>query len=172
VQFNEAQPRSRFDGIHLDIEPHQRAENKGPGNLQFLPGLIETFHGVDAIAKPAHLTVNADIPNKLLKGDAAQRQALLLSVDRVTLMLYELSGPDDGKSPESKVMKLQNAAQRYLAMAYEGLDDPELARMVIALRTADYREQIPAMLQTLDDRQGANPRYLGWARHCYNDLLK
>ena len=172
VQFNAAQPRSRFDGIHLDIEPHQRAENKGAGNLQFLPGLTETFRGVRAIAGPAHLTVNADIPNKLLKGDAAQRQALLTSVDRVTLMLYELSSPDDGKSTESKVMKLQNAAQRYLAMAYEGLADPKLARMVIALRTADYRERLPAMLQTLEERQSANPRYLGWARHCYNDLVK
>ena len=173
VQFNEVQPdRNRFDGIHLDIEPHQRAENKGPGNLQFLPGLIETFHGVHAIAAPAHLTVNADIPNKLLKGDATQRQALLTSVDCVTLMLYELSSPEDAQSAESKVMKLQSAAQRYLAMAYEGLDDPRLARMVIALRTADYREQLPAMLKTLDERQGVNPRYLGWARHCYNDLLK
>jgi hypothetical protein len=44
--------------------------------------------------------------------------------------------------------------------------------MVIALRTADYRERLPAMLQTLDERQHANARYLGWAWHCYNDLLK
>jgi len=173
VQFNETQPApNRFDGIHLDVEPHQRAENKGPGNLQFLPGLIETFHGVHTIAAPAHLIVNADIPNKLLKGDAAQRQALFTSVDRVTLMLYELSSPDDGKSQESKVLKLQHAAERYLAIAYEGLDDPKLAGMVIALRTADYRERLPKMLETLDERQGTHPHYLGWASHCYNDHLK
>lgn len=172
VQFNETHPKCRFDGIHLDIEPHQRAENKGPGNLQFLAGLLETFRGIQAIAGPAHLTVNADIPNKLLKGDAAQRRSLLTSVDRVTLMLYELSSPDDGKSNESKVEKLKHAAERYLGMAYEGLEDPKLARMVVALRTADYRDQIPDMLKTLDERRSASPRYLGWAWHCYNDVLK
>jgi len=172
VDFNAAQPRSHFDGIHLDVEPHQRPENKGPGNLQFLAGLIETFRGVHAIAAPAHLIVNADIPNKLLKGDAAQRQALLTSVDRVTLMLYELSSPDDGKSQESKVLKLQHAAERYLAMTYEGLEAPNLAGMIIALRTPDYREHLPEMLKTLDERQSANPHYLGWASHCYNDHLK
>jgi hypothetical protein len=172
VEFNEAQPRNRFDGIHLDIEPHQRAENKGAGNLQFLPGLIEAFRAIRAIAAPAHLTVNADIPNKLLKGDDAQRRDLLTSVDRVTLMLYELSSPDDGKSGASKVTKLEAAAQRYLSMAYAGLDNPKLAGMVIALRTADYREQVPTMLKCLDERQGSQPRYLGWAWHCYNDLLK
>ena len=38
IQFNQRQP-DRFDGIHLDIEPQQRPENKGPCNLRFLPGL-------------------------------------------------------------------------------------------------------------------------------------
>jgi hypothetical protein len=172
VRFNEVQPRNRFDGIHLDIEPQQRAENKGAGNLQFLPGLIEAFRAIRAIAAPAHLTVNADIPNKLLKGDIAQRRDLLTSVDRVTLMLYELSGPDDGKSDTSKISKLEAAAQRYLSIAYDGLGDPKLAGMVVALRTADYREQLPTMLKSLDEHQGSQPRYLGWAWHCYNDLLK
>jgi hypothetical protein len=116
--------------------------------------------------------VNADIPNKLLKGDAAQREALLTSVDRVTLMLYELSSPNDGQSNDAKTLKLQHAAERYLGLAYEGLNDSNLAPMVIALRTADYREQLPAMLKTLDDRQRANPHYIGWAWHCYNDVLK
>lgn len=171
VQFNEAQPaQRRFDGIHLDVEPHQREENKGSGNLQFLPGLVETFRGVRAVAGAAHLTVNADIPNKLLKSDAAQRQALLSSVDRVTLMLYELNNPNDGQSNHAKALKLQHAAERYLGMAYDGLKGPNLAPMVVALRTADYGEQLPAMLKTLDERQRANPHYLGWAWHCYNDL--
>ena len=173
VQFNAGQPQTNhFDGIHLDIEPHQRPENKGAGNLQFLPGLVETFREIRDIAAPAHLTVNADIPNKLLKGEATQRRDLLSSVDRVTLMLYELSNPDDGKSDAAKDLKLQSAAERYLSMAYAGLDDPKLAGMIIALRTADYREQLPAMLKSLEEHQGAQPHYLGWAWHCYNDLLK
>lgn len=172
VAFNEAQPQTRFDGIHLDIEPHQRAENKGPGNLRFLVGLVETFRGVHAIAAPAHLIVNADIPNKVLKGDLEQRKALLTSVDRLTLMLYELSSPDVGKSDESKAQRLQSAAERYLSMTYNGLNEPGLAPMIIALRTPDYREKLASMLKTLDERQAARPHYRGWAWHCYNDQLK
>jgi hypothetical protein len=43
--------------------------------------------------------------------------------------------------------------------------------MVIALRTPDYGELIPQMLTNLDDANRANPHYLGWARHSYNDYL-
>ena len=171
VEFNAAHPQSAFDGIHLDIEPHQRAENKGPGNLQFLPGLIETFRGIKAIAAPAHLIVNADIPNKVLKGDAAQRHALLTSVDRLTLMLYELTSPEKPGSDEAKSAQLKRAADRYLAMTYDGLDDAHLAGMVIALRTADYETHLPAMLHSLDTNQSATPHYLGWGWHAYNDVL-
>ncbi|HSI10945.1 MAG TPA: hypothetical protein VK961_02825 [Chthoniobacter sp.] len=173
VQFNETQPpETRFDGIHLDIEPHQRPENKGPGNLQFLAGLVETFRGVRDIAAPAHLIVNADIPNKVLKGDPAQRQALLISVDRLTLMLYELTSPEKPGSEEAKAAQLQRAAERYLTMTYDSLNDAHLASMVIALRTADYQSHLPAMLQSLDTNQSAKPHYLGWAWHAYNDGLK
>jgi hypothetical protein len=64
VQFNQENRKARFDGIHLDIEPHQRPENKGEGNLRFLANLVETFRAVRAITEPAKLTLNVDIPNK------------------------------------------------------------------------------------------------------------
>ena len=60
IQFNEHE-RDRFDSIHLDIEPQQRPENKGAGNLRFLPGLVDAYRAVLAAAEPAHLMVNADI---------------------------------------------------------------------------------------------------------------
>ena len=41
----------------------------------------------------------------------------------------------------------------------------------VALRTPDYRELLPAMLNTLDETLGENPHYLGWARQSYNDTL-
>ena len=100
IQFNQRHKQARFDGIHLDIEPQQRPENKGPGNLRFLPGLADAYRAVCATAIPAGLTVNADIQNKLLKGDLEQRKMLLSSVPRVTLMMYELSSPTDGETPE------------------------------------------------------------------------
>jgi hypothetical protein len=171
LEFNRKHPASKFDGIHLDIEPQQRPENKGPGNLRFLPGLAEAFRAVRAITDPAGLTLNADIQNKLLKGDAAQRKMLLSAVPRVTLMMYELSNPSDGDSPEQKADKAAKASQKFLAMAYDGLNDRNLAKMSIALRTPDYGDLLPQMLKALDQANRANPHYLGWARHSYNDHL-
>jgi hypothetical protein len=171
VQFNQRHPADPFDGIHLDIEPHQREENKGAGNLKFLPDLVETFREVRALAEPAGLMVNADIPNKLLKGDLAERRMLFSSVPRVTLMLYEISSPNDGKSAAEKNERLRKLSEKYMAMAYEGLTDSNLARMGIALRTPDYGELLPEMLKTLDADFRENPHYLGWARHSYNDWL-
>ncbi len=46
VLSNRQHPKQRYDGIHLDIEPHQRAENKGADNLGFLPDLVETYRAV------------------------------------------------------------------------------------------------------------------------------
>jgi len=171
LEFNRKHPAAKFDGIHLDVEPQQRPENKGPGNLRFLPGLTEAFRQVRAITEPAGLTLNADIQNKLLKGDAAQRKMLLSAVPRVTLMMYELSSPNDGETPEQKADKAAQASQKFLTMAYEGLNDLNLAKMAIALRTPDYGELLPQMLNALDQANRANPHYLGWARHSYNDHL-
>jgi len=170
VHFNQKHSANRFDGLHLDVEPQQRPENKGRGNLQFLPDLVDTFHAVVAIADPAGLTVNVDVQNKVLKGDLNQRRMLLSAIPRVTLMMYELTGPHDGASAEQKADQVQKASQNYLDIAFKGLGDSNLARMAIALRTADYGDLLPLMLKKLDDANQANPHYLGWARHSYNDV--
>ena len=172
IAFNRGHEGSRFDGIHLDIEPQQRPENKGAGNLGFLPNLMDAFRAVRAVAEPAQMTVNADIQNKLLKGDAAQRQRLLSSVPRLTLMMYELSSPGDGQTAQQKAEKAATASEKFLEMAYAGLPARGLARMAIALRTQDYGNLLPQMLRRLDEANRGNPRYLGWARHSYNDVIK
>ena len=132
---------------------------------------MEAYSAVLAVAKPARLMVNADIQNKLLKGDLAQRRMLLSSLPRLTLMLYELSSPNDGNSVEQKTEKLRTASQKFLDMAYEGSSDQNVAKMVIGLRTPDYGELLPAMLKTLDETNRTNPHYAGWARHSYNDAV-
>jgi hypothetical protein len=172
VQFNQKHSTDRFDGIHLDIEPQQRPENKGAGNLRFLPGLTDAFRAVRGVAEPAGMTVNADIQNKLLKGDHGQRRMLLTAAPRVTLMMYELSSPGDGASVQQKAEKVENESRKYLDMAYDGLNDASLASMAVALRTPDYGDLLPQMLKRLDDSNRANPHYLGSARHSYNDVLK
>lgn len=172
LQFNRQHPAQRFDGVHLDIEPQQRPENKGPGNLQFLPGLVQAYRAVRVLTDRAGLTLNADIQNKLLKGDLQQRRLLLSSVPRVTLMLYELSAPDDGTSSADKKDKLLQSSANFIKMAYQDLPGPDLAKMSIALRTPDYGALLPQMLAALDADNVGNPHYLGWARHSYNDVLK
>lgn len=172
LQFNDRHPAQRFDGIHLDIEPQQRQENKGPGNLRFLPGLVEAYRAVRDLAEPAGLTVNADIQNKLLKGDLQQRRMLLSALPRLTLMMYELSGAGDGDTLEKKSEKAQAASAKFLDMAYQGLGEARLASMVIGLRTPDYAEMLPQVLNSLDQANRTNPHYLGWARHSYNDALE
>jgi hypothetical protein len=169
LDFNQRHDADRFDGIHLDIEPHQRPENKGADNLRFLADLIQTFDAVRAQTDAAHLTLDADIPVKVLKADLDQRTKLFLSVSRITLMLYEIASPDDGQTPDQKADKLRKTADKYFAMAYDGIDDPHPAGMSIALRTADYLTLLPKMLASLDDSFRANPHYAGWARHSYND---
>jgi hypothetical protein len=171
VQFNRGHSKARFDGIHLDIEPQQRPENKGPGNLRFLPGLVAAYRAVRQLAEPAGLTVNADIQNKLLKGSPEERSMLLTALPRLTLMMYEVSSPNDGDTAENKAAKAREASEKYLTMAYQGLSDAHLAKMAIGLRTADYGDLSPAILKALDEANRANPHYLGWARHSYNDTL-
>jgi hypothetical protein len=171
VRFNQNHPKRHFDGIHLDVEPQQRPENKGAGNLRFLPGLVEAYRAVRQLAEQARLTVNADIQNKLLKGDMAQRKSLLSSLPRLTLMLYEVSSPNDGQSERQKAEKIQAASQKFLSMAYDGLQGANLATMVIGLRTPDYGQLLPGMLKAVDAANSNNPHYAGWARHSYNDSL-
>ena len=71
-----------------------------------------------------------------------------------------------------KAEKLRTESRKFLDMAYEGLNDPHLAKMVIGLRTPDYEELLPEMLKSLDDAHRGNSHYAGWARHSYGDYLK
>jgi hypothetical protein len=170
--YNRGHVHERFDGIHLDIEPQQRQENKGPGNLGFLPNLLDTYRAVRIVAEQNQMTVNADIPNKFLKGDVNQRQGLMSSLPRLTLMLYELSSPGDGESTAAQADKLRQASTRFIDMAYQGLNGGNLAKLAIGLRTPDYQQQLPNMLKLVQDTLSGNPHYLGWAWHSYNDTLQ
>ena len=171
VRFNQQNSANRFDGIHLDIEPQQRPENKGPGNLRFLPGLTQAFRAIRDVAEPAGMSVNADIQNKLLKGNVEQRKLLLSALPQFTLMMYELSSPNDGDDASKQTAKVRDASNKFLDMAYDGLSGQRLSRMVIGLRTPDYEGRLPTMLSALDESNQSNPHYAGWARHSYNDTL-
>src|SRR5580704_377156 len=162
LSYNRQHPHARFDGIHLDVEPQQRQENKGAGNLGFLANLVDTYRAVRALAEQNQMTVNADIANKYLKGDLGQRQALMSSLPRLTLMLYELSSPGDGESNAAQAEKLRQASGKFMDLAYQGLSGADLARLAIGLRDPDYGVQLPSMLKVVQEGLGGNPHFLGW----------
>jgi hypothetical protein len=170
LQFNRRAPGSDFDGIHLDIEPQQRMENKGSGNLGFVADLVDTYRAVRARVEPAGLTVNADIQMKLLKGSADERRAVFGSLPRLTLMMYELSAAD-AKDEAARALQVQAAGEKFLSMAYAGIDSGSLAKLAIGLRTPDYGDALPQMLGALEAANATNPHFLGWAQHSYNDQL-
>jgi hypothetical protein len=150
IAFNQGHANGSFDGIHLDIEPQQRPENKGSGNLNFLPGFVDAYRAARHLTGPAHLSINADIQKKLLEGNLDQRRSLL---------------------SEQKKDKLQANSEKFLKMAYEGLPEPNLGKMAIGLRTPDYGQLMPEMLKAVDGTLRTDPHYLGWAWHSYNDHL-
>lgn len=172
VQFNQQFPTTQFDGIHLDIEPQQRPENSGANALQFLPNLIETYREANALAVPANLVVDADIPIEVLSASADQRQALFTVLPRITLMLYGVTSQSSGLSVQQQVTAIQQASQNYLNMAYDGLSGDNLATLAIGLNTADYGyDLVPTMLSAVDQSSAANSHYSGWSRYSYADVL-
>jgi hypothetical protein len=124
------------------------------------------------VAEQNQMTVNADIPNKFLKADASQRQALMSSLPQLTLMLYELSSPGDGQSTAAQADKVRQAGTKFMEAAYQGINGDNLAKLAIGLRTADYQQQLPDMLKVVQDTLSANPHFLGWAWHSYNDVTE
>lgn len=172
IQFNQKNPTTQFDGIHLDIEPQQRPENSGANALQFLPNLIETYHEANALAVSANLVVDADIPIEVLRASADQRQLLFTVLPRLTLMLYGISNQANGQTVEQQVTALQQASQKYLSMAYRGLGGDNLATLAIGLDTTDYGYNlIPIMLSAVDQSNASNAHYPGWSRYSYGDYL-
>jgi hypothetical protein len=92
------------------------------------------------------------------------------SLPRFTLMLYELSSPGDGQSTAAQEDKLRQASTKFMDAAYQGLSGNNLAKLAFGLRTADYQQQLPGMLRVVQETLAANPHFLGWAWHSYNDV--
>lgn len=150
--WNRAGP-GRFTGVHLDIEPHQLLENKGPGNLGFLPDLIATFAAARAAAAAHGLPLSADVPRKLLKASPADWAALTAACPRLLWMLYELPGHADA------ILRL---ARRALQRGG--------AQVVVAVRVPDHGALLPEVLAAVEAGLSPEPGYGGWAIHDYRGL--
>lgn len=153
VRWNQQHPTARFDGIHLDIEPHQLPDNKGPDNLAFLPGLIATLQEAQRAAQAAGLTLAADLPRKILRAEPTQGAALASACQRLFLMLYEMPRAAD------------IAAAARLALRWG-------AGVVIGLRPRDHEGRLDELLVALQTSLAQERGYLGWALHDYDAYRK
>jgi hypothetical protein len=90
-----------------------------------------------------------------------QRQRADVLTARLTLMLYELSSPNDGQSSAAQADKLRQASENYMQMAYQGLSGDNLAKLAIGLRSPDYGQQLTAMLKVVQDALTGNPALPG-----------
>jgi hypothetical protein len=162
-EFNRRNPANRFDGLHLDIEPELRPENKETGSLKFLPDLVATYAAVRGLAETANLDVMADVHVKLLKGSQAQRTMLLSALPRFAVMMYEVSRPADGASTDQMADQVRKSTKAILDQTFEGLDAATLGQLVIGVRTQDYGKQLPRMLDVIQESNRDDPRYGGWA---------
>jgi hypothetical protein len=148
--YDRRNPGASFDGIHLDVEPHQLPENRN--NHQFVPVLAEALAEASALAATHHLTSSADLPRFALDeaGPAFAR-----AVERPFVMLYQLRD----RSPAW----LMKASGSVVDHTFQGLDARQAGRIVIGLRVEDYPTDLEAMVGALDLEQRA--RYGGWAIH-------
>lgn len=150
--YNEAHPAARFAGVHLDIEPHQLAENRR--SHDFLPALAEALKAASNEARKQNLSTSADLPRFALDEQGPQ---FARAVGRPFVMLYELRD----KSAE----RLTAVSSALVATTYAGVGPEVRGRLVVGLSVGDYPSDLDARLAGLDAAQGKDPRYGGWAIH-------
>jgi outer membrane protein TolC len=147
ARFNHEHPDAQVSGIHLDIEPHQLPENKGPQNRAYVPDFVDTLVQARAQAERAHLTLACDIPRKLLQLSADEAATLVAACPHLTLMLYELDLPP-----------VIDAAKVALGWG---------AQVTVGVRAADFRAGTGEALKKIDAQLGPARGYQGWAVHDY-----
>jgi hypothetical protein len=170
ISYNQRNPQARFDGVHLDIEPQQRPEYTS--GIGYLPNLIATYQAANSVAAPAGLAINADIAKGVISASLDQRRALLTSVPRLTLMLYQLGTQADSQSAAQNAAILDSAATDALQRIYDGVSGPGVATLAIGLNTPDFgADSMPQMFVSLEQSGKMNSHYSGWSWEAYSDIL-
>ncbi|HJZ88328.1 MAG TPA: TolC family protein, partial [Polyangia bacterium] len=147
--FDAAHPEARFAAIHLDIEPHQLAQNKGAENLGYLPEFIETLAVAHLAATRAGMDLAADLPRKLLRASLASGQALVRACPRIVFMLYDLP---PGVDPAGLVKS---------ALGWHG-------EILVGIRHADHGDGTRAAGERIENALARTPGFAGWAVHDYD----
>lgn len=150
--YNARFPSARFEGLHLDVEPHQIPENKA--SRGWVPALVETLREADTAGARHGLEVSADLPRFILQGP--HRKEIARAVARVFVMLYELRDRSEGA--------LAEASQRVLRDVFDA-NPAERGRIVVGLQATDYPSDLAQMLRVVDGANGPSAHYGGWAVH-------
>jgi len=158
IAYNSINPSgTRFDGIHLDIEPHALKEWDSEQE-KLLSMLVETVVAVKETisASKAELQLEIDIPTFYDLVAPSMLQKLIEAADIITVMAYERRNPD--KVIESVKKELEAAVE-----ANKGI--------IVGLNAKDFSEEakLEELIAEVGNTISATPSFLGFSIHDFND---
>lgn len=154
-QYNrEAAPESRFDAVHLDIEPHA-APGWREQSAEMVGRLAETVAEVRQIlTRENHIKIEIDLPLVYLEISKESLQEIIDNVDMVTLMVY-------GRGSAEEIWA---DAQSNLSF----INKPT----VVAIRAKDFESQAYLYRESLklSELSKSSQNCIGIAVHDYNQF--
>jgi hypothetical protein len=157
--FNTGHPKARFDGIHLDIEPHQLASNKGRSAHTYLPLLARNLEAAVSAAGLAGLGVTADVPRKFFRGGEEDWTALRLACPTLALMLYD---GEKGGTGVTIAERVTGVRRDFLEAAGTGS-----GALLVGLRCVDQPDQVADLLSAVEAALSGHGGFAGVAIHDY-----
>ncbi|MEE9200176.1 MAG: TolC family protein [Candidatus Brocadiales bacterium] len=157
VAYNVARGRrARFDGIHLDIEPHTLREWDAK-KQELLNMLLETYEVAKAqiSADSSGLLLEVDIPVFYEKTDPVVLKKIAETVDIMTIMAYKR------KTPE-KVVGAVQAEMDAVIESGKGI--------IVGLNAKDFSDEarLEELIVKVGDRLSVERSFLGFSIHDFD----
>ena len=158
-----------FSGVHVDIEPWQRAD-WSTDQARVLAGYLDTY---DRLQAATTLPLEADVPFwlwTLATADGTPVDAAVLArVDQVTVMSYRdtVTGPDSITDVAARTLAAGVTAGKPVRLAVETNDlgsDPVAAKQTYYGAT---EAAVNTALDQVDAAEAGVPSYAGMAVHDY-----
>jgi outer membrane protein TolC len=158
MEYNSLYDReARFDGIHLDIEPHA-LEEWNDEKKKHLALLVETYNEVKEIllTGKTELQLEVDIPAFYENVDYSVFKKIFDVVDVITVMAYKKRSPE-------KVIKAVEAEMQAAVEANRAI--------MIGLNAKDFSDEakLEELILAVGDRISARPCFLGFSLHDFHD---
>lgn len=148
---------AKFDGIHLDIEPHV-LKKWNDEKKELLNLLIETYSEVKEIlvAYKTKLQLEVDIPAFYENIDSSLFQKIFAVADVVTVMAYGRKNPE----------RVINSVRSEIQAAVEANKV-----IIVGLNARDFSNEanLEELIMAVGERLFAYPSFLGFSIHDFND---